>query len=350
MSSVFLSAIKSRTLFGERMKLSGFAAAVLLICCTPTFASAQSAGEAKASNSLGQKQTNQPKDLIGVWHGHLHGSESDCSLTVDIKQNGGDVQGTLTCIGKEGTSKHYFRGHYDPNTKELICKDKGIDIEWGAPGWYPKPVDSYTLELVDEGNKLVGSLQQADTKAWLAITRDDRKSQTNLSILPAGAHPLPDSKPPDQVAPSHVPTQSTSDVKDASSGDAKKGSKITPEVVAYMTYVERTLKSHWHPPSGNKTRSVTTIFKIEKDGSVSDVHLDPDSSKNINLDEACEAALDAIKLSAPFKTVSPTLLADVKDDHLDIRFKFDYNVHRRASRFPLLPLMLGRGVYVIPTQ
>ena len=297
------------------------------------------------AGTLPVSAVEQVNSVSGKWYGHAHSAGVDQSVEATITQHADQVQATLKAIGKDGTSKHYFFGRFNSQSNELTGADKGIDIDWGSPGWYPQPVSSYSLQLVEDGNKLVGSAKVSgqNDPLWFALSREGTAAKATA---------VEEKKPTATAQPAQVEDRKIADVPTLKTDEPPKKKaegKVTPDVVAYMTYIERTLKTHWHPPHGAKTRSVTTLFKIEKDGSVSDVHLESAQPGVTDMiDETTAAALDAVKLSAPFTPPSSKVLSDSNDDHLDIRFKFDYNVHHRAV--PWLPLRLGRTIYMPVTQ
>lgn len=91
-----------------------------------------------------------------------------------------------------------------------------------------------------------------------------------------------------------------------------------PDFGPYMRDLQRRIKMNWNPPKGNESKRVVLMFKIAKDGRL----LSCSVFKTSGLQSADQAALDAVKLTAPFKP----LPAEYKNSSIDIQFTFDYNV------------------------
>ncbi|MBO8430168.1 TonB family protein [Spirochaetes bacterium] len=91
-----------------------------------------------------------------------------------------------------------------------------------------------------------------------------------------------------------------------------------PDFGPYMRDLQRRIKMNWNPPKGNESKRVVLLFKIAKDGRL----LTCSVFKSSGLQSADKAALDAVKLTAPFKP----LPAEFKGQSIDIQFTFDYNV------------------------
>ncbi len=91
-----------------------------------------------------------------------------------------------------------------------------------------------------------------------------------------------------------------------------------PDFGPYMRDLQRRIKMNWNPPKGNESKRVVLAFTIAKDGRL----LKCSVHKSSGLPSADQAALDAVKLTAPFKP----LPAEYKQGSIDILFTFDYNV------------------------
>lgn len=91
-----------------------------------------------------------------------------------------------------------------------------------------------------------------------------------------------------------------------------------PDFGPYMRDLQRRIKMNWNPPKGNESKRVVLLFKIAKDGRL----LSCSVFKSSGLPSADKAAIDAVKLTAPFKP----LPAEFKGQSIDIQFTFDYNV------------------------
>lgn len=91
-----------------------------------------------------------------------------------------------------------------------------------------------------------------------------------------------------------------------------------PDFGPYMRELQRRIKMNWDPPKGNESKRVVLLFKIAKDGRL----LSCSVFKSSGLQNADAAALNAVKLAAPFRPLPP----EFKGSNIDIQFTFDYNV------------------------
>lgn len=91
-----------------------------------------------------------------------------------------------------------------------------------------------------------------------------------------------------------------------------------PDFGPYMKELTRRIKMNWDPPKGNESKRVVLLFKIAKDGRL----LSCSVFKSSGLQNADNAAINAVKLAAPFRPLPP----EYKGANVDIQFTFDYNV------------------------
>ncbi|MBQ2644644.1 TonB C-terminal domain-containing protein, partial [bacterium] len=91
-----------------------------------------------------------------------------------------------------------------------------------------------------------------------------------------------------------------------------------PDFGPYMRELQQRIKRNWEPPKGEESRRVVLLFSIARDGRLLSVKV----SKSSGLTAADNAAINAVKLTAPFKTLPP----EYKGNSVDIQFTFDYNV------------------------
>lgn len=91
-----------------------------------------------------------------------------------------------------------------------------------------------------------------------------------------------------------------------------------PDFGPYMKELQRRIKMNWDPPKGNESKRVVLLFSIARDGRLLNVKV----HRSSGLPAADKAAIDAVKLTAPFRPLPP----DFKGDNVDIQFTFDYNV------------------------
>ena len=97
-----------------------------------------------------------------------------------------------------------------------------------------------------------------------------------------------------------------------------------PDFGPWMNELQRRIKMNWDPPKGNESKRVVLLLKIAKDGRL----LSCSVSKSSGLPNADNAAINAVKLAAPFRP----LPIEYKNSSVDIIFTFDYNVFS-ASRY-----------------
>ena len=91
-----------------------------------------------------------------------------------------------------------------------------------------------------------------------------------------------------------------------------------PDFGPYMKELQRRIKMNWDPPKGNESKRVVLLFSIARDGRLLNVKI----HRSSGLQSADNAAIDAVKLTAPFRPLPP----DFKGQSVDIQFTFDYNV------------------------
>ena len=85
-----------------------------------------------------------------------------------------------------------------------------------------------------------------------------------------------------------------------------------------MKELQRRIKMNWDPPKGNESKRVVLLFSIARDGRLLNVKV----HRSSGLPAADNAAIDAVKLTAPFRPLPP----EFKGNSVDIQFTFDYNV------------------------
>ena len=89
----------------------------------------------------------------------------------------------------------------------------------------------------------------------------------------------------------------------------------------YMHEIQRDIKTHWHPPKGDKSRRVTVMFKVDRQGNLSNLKVSPTGDDALD-----QSARQAVEDTAPF----PHLPFETKDKDVDIQFTFDYNVYGKS--------------------
>ena len=99
--------------------------------------------------------------------------------------------------------------------------------------------------------------------------------------------------------------------------------KTPNEMNQYMRDVQLSIKKNWEPPKSNISRHTTVLFKVNNNGDLLKYNISQSSGDT----ETDEAAINALKSSAPFKPFPK----EFKEKTVDIQFTFDYNVHKTAN-------------------
>ena len=89
-----------------------------------------------------------------------------------------------------------------------------------------------------------------------------------------------------------------------------------PDFGPYMKEVERRIKANWSPPNGGQSKKVVLLFTIARDGRL--LSLKIAKSSGFKADD--DAAISAVKLTAPFRPLPP----EYKGSSVDINFTFDF--------------------------
>lgn len=87
----------------------------------------------------------------------------------------------------------------------------------------------------------------------------------------------------------------------------------------YMASLQRKLKAAWRPPVGNRTKRIQVVFKVHRDGRISNRRITKSSGTPV-ADQAALDAVNRVKKFDPLPTGAPA--------NVDILFTFDYNVFR----------------------
>jgi TonB family protein len=105
--------------------------------------------------------------------------------------------------------------------------------------------------------------------------------------------------------------------KDIPGGRPSPGVGEPMDFGPYTADLQRRIKKHWFPPKGFETKRVVVVFKVQSDGTMSNLRLDRSSGVAI----ADKAALDAVENASPLRPLPEGAPPDV-----GIQFTFDYNV------------------------
>jgi TonB family protein len=85
----------------------------------------------------------------------------------------------------------------------------------------------------------------------------------------------------------------------------------------YMSDLQKRIKSAWLPPKGCESKRVIVVFKVHRDGALSNQRISHSSGVAV----ADQAALKALESAAPFRP-----LPAGASENMDIQFTFDCNV------------------------
>jgi TonB family protein len=109
------------------------------------------------------------------------------------------------------------------------------------------------------------------------------------------------------------------DLSNPDTGEGKEGLTAVKDVDfgPYMAELQRRIKRAWFPPKDARSKRVKVIFKVHRNGEITNLRL----ANSSGLTAADEAALKAIQTAAPFHPLPAGAPVDV-----DIEFTFDYNV------------------------
>jgi|LakMenEpi03Aug12_release.lakeMendotaPanAssembly.Ray.scaffolds.fasta_scaffold276894_2 TonB family protein len=97
-----------------------------------------------------------------------------------------------------------------------------------------------------------------------------------------------------------------------------------PDYGPYMADLQRNIKRHWFPPKGQESRRVVVVFKVNKDGSYSNLKVTKSSDIAVADRASLRAVEDASKGFKPLPAGAPS--------NVDIEFTFDYNVWTDAHK------------------
>jgi TonB family protein len=91
----------------------------------------------------------------------------------------------------------------------------------------------------------------------------------------------------------------------------------------FMETMQRQIKKGWFPPKGEESKRVVTVFKLARNGSMSDLRI----SQSSGVAAVDAAAKRAVESAFPFGRLPLGV-----PRHVDVEFKFDYNVFSGGDR------------------
>lgn len=158
-----------------------------------------------------------------------------------------------------------------------------------------------SVALVSAGGLWLGISKNVDTNV-------DHFFTANNLALPSGGMPIP---PESSPAPGVTLAPATKQTGPAVAGDVN--------FTDYMSDLQIRIKQFWRPGHSNASRHTTVLFKLNREGELSDLRVKNSSG----VDTADAAALKAVEAAAPFDHLPPGA-----DESVDIQFTFDYNVFK----------------------
>jgi TonB family protein len=91
-----------------------------------------------------------------------------------------------------------------------------------------------------------------------------------------------------------------------------------PDFGPYVAELQRRIRRNWAPPVEDRSKRVVVLFRIARDGRL----LNPQIQQSSGSPPADQAALAAVRASAPFKALPPNF----HGNDIAVQFVFDYDV------------------------
>ena len=184
-----------------------------------------------------------------------------------------------------------------------------------------KPYSKYNVNPVEV---IIAISDKGEIFSW-GITKssgDEKQDDSviNSILLTQNLEPLPENYRGDYVKLKLIyKINEVSPVTNTSNNSSYSPKYMEePDFGPYMRELQRRIIMNWDPPKGNESKRVVLLFKIAKDGRL----LSCSVFKSSGLQKADSAALNAVKLAAPFRPLPP----EYKKSSIDVQFTFDYNV------------------------
>lgn len=96
-----------------------------------------------------------------------------------------------------------------------------------------------------------------------------------------------------------------------------------PDFGPYIAELQRRIRRNWAPPVEDRSKRVVALFKVSRDGRLLSLRLQQSSGSPA----ADQAALAAVRASAPFKQLPP----NYRGNDIDVQFIFDYEIYGHGS-------------------
>lgn len=186
-----------------------------------------------------------------------------------------------------------------------------------------KDFDKTAMEAIIQSAPFEGFPQTVkDEKATIKFTFDQTSFEAaplsevtiNNNISDANIYPVSEQK-------SAAITQNNIDLNISNNNTTG-----TTGLGSYMDNLQENIKSNWYPSKVKHSEQTIVHFKIDKSGNLMKINI-LQSSGNRKFDKA---ALGAIYETAPFSS----LPAEFKDNFIDVRLTFNYNVIQQCYNNP----------------
>lgn len=99
--------------------------------------------------------------------------------------------------------------------------------------------------------------------------------------------------------------------------EAQNPAEMSEEYKSYMKNLRKSIKKNWNPPRGDNSKSTVLLFKLSKDGQLSDCKVNQSSGDEV----FDKSAVEAVEKAAPFAP-----LPEIAPEYTDVLFTFDYKV------------------------
>lgn len=96
-----------------------------------------------------------------------------------------------------------------------------------------------------------------------------------------------------------------------------------PDFGPYIAELQRRIRRNWAPPVEDRSKRVVALFKVSRDGRLLSLRIQQSSGSPA----ADQAALAAVRASAPFKQLPP----NYRGNDIDVQFIFDYEIYGHGS-------------------
>lgn len=136
-----------------------------------------------------------------------------------------------------------------------------------------------------------------------------------------------------------LPARGLSPVRFEAAESKGKTEKVEVDFGPYMTYVQKRVKSFWKAPKDEISRKITVLWEIHGDGHISQLRLAPHENDLLPNLAAERAALEAVRLSSPFRP-----LPNGAPKSVSIQFSFDYNVTINGKSIGILAELRDVGM------